>query len=399
MKCSIISASLRVCESMQRSRAQKHVFLYCEPIVLTAYLRFLRYLKHDSKRISIDLKVLGMGATIIVGGFFGDEGKGKIVAHVAFADKPAIIARGGVGPNAGHTIEVGRRKFGVRMIPSGFVYPDARLLIGAGVLVDPRVLLSEAGLLKVTKRVGVDYRCAIIETKHIETDKLDPYLSQTIGSTGTGCGPAAADRAKRTTTQAREVAELSPFLTDTAAEVNKALEAGKNVILEGSQGFGISLFYGTFPYVTSKDTTASQIAADIGVGPTRITETIVVFKTFPTRVGAGPFDTQMSEDDAKKLNIEEFGTVTGRQRRIGWWDPTMAKYSAMVNGATQVAITGLDKLDPSVKGANQYDELSARVKTFLREAETAVGVPFTLLSTGPELTEIVDLREEKLERA
>ena len=125
----------------------------------------------------------------------------------------------------------------------------------------------------------------------------------------------------------------------------------------------------------------------------------MVFKTFPTRVGAGPFDTQMSEDDAKKLNIEEFGTVTGRQRRIGWWDPTMAKYSAMINGATQVAITGLDKLDPSVKGANQYDELSARVKTFLREAETAVGVPFTLLSTGPELTEIVDLREEKLERA
>ena len=115
-----------------------------------------------------------MGATIIVGGFFGDEGKGKIVAHVAFADKPAIIARGGIGPNAGHTIEVGRRKFGVRMIPSGFVYPDARLLIGAGVLVDPRVLLSEAGLLNVTERVGVDYRCAIIETKHIETDKLDP---------------------------------------------------------------------------------------------------------------------------------------------------------------------------------------------------------------------------------
>ena len=115
-----------------------------------------------------------MGATIIVGGFFGDEGKGKIVAHVAFADKPAIIARGGIGPNAGHTIDVRGRKFGVRMIPSGFVYPDARLLIGAGVLVDPRVLLSEAGALKVTERVGVDYRCAIIETKHIETDKQDP---------------------------------------------------------------------------------------------------------------------------------------------------------------------------------------------------------------------------------
>jgi adenylosuccinate synthase len=340
-----------------------------------------------------------MGSTIVVGGFFGDEGKGKIVAHVAFADEPAIIARGGIGPNAGHTIEVSGRKFGVRMIPAGFVYPNARLLIGAGVLVDPRVLLSETELLEVAKRVGVDYRCAIIEKKHIDADKGDPYLSQTIGSTGTGCGPAAADRAKRTTIQASEVQELSPFLTDAVAEVHHALEAEKNVILEGSQGFGISLFYGTFPYVTSKDTTAAQIAADVGVGPTRIDETIVVFKTFPTRVGAGPFETQMSEEQAKKLDIEEFGTVTGRPRRIGWWDSKMAAYSAMINGATQVAITGLDRLDPTVKGADQYDELSPKVQTFVREAEKDVGVPFTLLSTGPELAEIVDLREEKLERA
>jgi len=340
-----------------------------------------------------------MGSTIVVGGFFGDEGKGKIVSHIAFTDKPVIIARGGIGPNAGHTIEVSGRRFGVRMIPSGFLYPNARLLIGAGVLIDPRVLLSETKLLEEAKRVGVDYRCAIIEKQHIAIDKDDPHLSRTIGSTGTGCGPAAADRARRTTIQAREVQELSPFLTDVAAETNQALEAEKNVILEGSQGFGISLFYGTFPYVTSKDTTASQIAADVGVGPTRIDETIVVFKTFPTRVGEGPFETQMSEGEAKKLEIEEFGTVTGRPRRIGWWDSKMAVYSAMINGATQVAITGLDKLDPDVRGVDKYDDLSTKVRTFLREAEEQVGVPFTLLSTGPELTEIVDLREGKLKRA
>ena len=340
-----------------------------------------------------------MGSTIIVGGFFGDEGKGKIVAHVAFADKPAIIARGGIGPNAGHTVEVKGRKYGVRMIPSGFVYPDARLLIGAGVLVDPRVFLSETTLLDVSQRIGIDYRCAIIETKHIDADRDDPHLAQTIGSTGTGCGPAAADRARRVTIQVREVRELSPFLTDAAAEVNRALVDEKNVILEGSQGFGISLFYGTFPYVTSKDTTASQLAADVGVGPTRIDETIVVFKTFPTRVGSGPFETQMRDEEARKLEIEEFGTVTGRPRRIGWWDSKMAAYSAMINGATQAAITGLDKLDPAVRGVNQYDDLSAKVRKFVREAEKDAGVPFTLLSTGPELAEIVDLREEKLNRA
>jgi adenylosuccinate synthase len=340
-----------------------------------------------------------MGSTIIVGGFFGDEGKGKIVAHMAFADKPTIIARGGIGPNAGHTIEVRGQKFGVRMIPSGFVYANARLLIGAGVLVDPRVLLSEIELVGEAKRVGVDHRCAIIEQKHITLDKEDPHLSLTIGSTGTGCGPAAADRARRTTIQASEVQELEPFLTDVAAETNQALKANENVILEGSQGFGISLYYGIFPYVTSKDTTASQIAADVGVGPTRIDETIVVFKTFPTRVGEGPFKTQMSEEEAKKLKIEEFGTVTGRQRRIGWWDPKMAAYSAMINGATQVAITGLDKLDPNVRGVDRYDDLSTKVKTFLRQAEDEVGIPFTLLSTGPELAEIIDLREEKLYHA
>jgi len=188
-------------------------------------------------------------------------------------------------------------------------------------------------------------------------------------------------------------------LTDVAAETNQALKANENVILEGSQGFGISLYYGIFPYVTSKDTTASQIAADVGVGPTRIDETIVVFKTFPTRVGEGPFKTQMSEEEAKKLQIEEFGTVTGRQRRIGWWDPKMAAYSAMINGATQVAITGLDKLDPNVRGVDRYDDLSTKVKTFLRQAEDEVGIPFTLLSTGPELAEIIDLREEKLYHA
>src|SRR5665647_1482078 len=176
-----------------------------------------------------------MGSTIIVGGFFGDEGKGKIVAHMAFADKPTIIARGGIGPNAGHTIEVRGRKFGVRMIPSGFVYANARLLIGAGVLVDPRVFLSEVELLEEATRIGVDYRCAIIETKHIALDKDDPHFSRTIGSTGTGCGPAAADRARRTTIQANKVKELEPFLTDVAAETNQALKAKENVILEGSQ--------------------------------------------------------------------------------------------------------------------------------------------------------------------
>lgn len=125
-----------------------------------------------------------MSCTIVVGGFFGDEGKGKIVAHLAYQDKPTIISRGGVGPNAGHTVQVGERSFGVRMIPSGFVYPDARLFIGTGVLVDPRVLLREVEEVGVRKRIFVDSRCGIIEEEHIRRDKGSEHLSKKIGEHG-----------------------------------------------------------------------------------------------------------------------------------------------------------------------------------------------------------------------
>lgn len=339
-----------------------------------------------------------MTATIIVGGLFGDEGKGKIVAHVAHSDRPVIIARGGVGPNAGHTVEVRGQRFGVRMVPSGFIYQKARLLIGAGVLVDPRVFQREVDMLKVRDRIGIDRRCSIIEEAHIEKDKGDKRLSGVIGTTGTGCGPANVERVMRSARQAKDVPELKDYIADAALEVNQALDRGKTVILEGSQGFGISLFYGTYPYVTSKDTSASQVASDVGVGPTRIDEVIVVFKAFPTRVGSGPFATEMPEEEAKRLGIQEFGTVTGRPRRIGRWDGEMARYSAMVNGATQAALTGIDKVDQSCHGATEWRELSEKAKQFVLKCEKDVGVPFTLISTGPEMSQIIDLREEKIRR-
>ena len=184
-----------------------------------------------------------MSATIVVGGFWGDEGKGKIIAHLAHTDKPTIIARGGVGPNAGHTVEINGQRFGVRMVPSGFVFKDAKLLIGAGVLVNPEVFLKEVELLKVKDRAGVDYRCAIIEPKHIETDRGSEHLSKKIGSTGTGCGPANVDRVNRVAKQAKDVPELKDFLADVPLEVNTALDKGEFVLIEGSQGFGLSLYY------------------------------------------------------------------------------------------------------------------------------------------------------------
>ncbi len=336
-----------------------------------------------------------MVTTIVVGGFFGDEGKGKIVAHIAHTDHPSIIARGGVGPNAGHTVVKDGVKYGVRMIPSGFIYEKARLLIGAGVLIDPSVLEREVEMLHAGDRLGVDYRCSIIEPKHIEEDKGTQYLAKKIGTTGTGCGPANKERVMRVAKQAKDVPGLAKYLTDVPQACNDAISRGESVIIEGSQGFGISLYYGTYPFVTSKDTSASALASDVGVGPTRIDEVVVVFKAFPTRVGEGPFATEMPPEEAKKLGIAEFGTVTGRARRIGHWDGKMARYSAMINGATQAAITGLDRIDPACKGATRWDQLSEEVKGFVMRAEKDAGVPFTLLSTGPGLDEIIDRRDGK----
>jgi len=335
-----------------------------------------------------------MGCTIIVGGFFGDEGKGKIVAHIARRDEPAIISRGGVGPNAGHTVNIGDKTYGVRMVPSGFVYEDALLCIGTGVLVDPRVFLSEVDSLGVKGRAFVDERCGIIDEAHIQRDKGSDHLSKIIGSTGTGCGPANADRVMRIGRQAKDVPELSEYLMDVPTEINETLDDGEFVLIEGTQGFGISLYFGTYPYVTSKDTSASQMAADNGVGPTRIDDVIVVFKAYPTRVGAGPFSTEMTPEEAEEHGIEEFGTVTHRKRRIGEWDGDMAHRSAMINGCTQAAITGIDRIDPDCFGCSDYDKLSKAAKEFIRKAEDDISAPVTLISTGPDISHIIDLRNE-----
>jgi adenylosuccinate synthase len=260
--------------------------------------------------------------------------------------------------------------------------------------VDPRVLKTEVDMLDVRGRIFVDLRCGIIEEDHIRRDKGSDHLAKTIGSTGSGCGPANSDRVMRSARLARDVPELKEYLIDVPMELNSALDRGERVLLEGTQGFGISLYYGTYPFVTSKDTSASQIAADNGVGPTRIDDVIVVFKAYPTRVGEGPFSTEMTREESDEMGIQEFGTVTHRQRRIGEWDGKMARYSAMINGCTQAAITGIDRIDEACFGATRYDQLTEKAITFLKKAECDIGAPITLISTGPDVAQIIDLRDE-----
>lgn len=334
--------------------------------------------------------------TILVGGQWGDEGKGKVVSYLALKDKPHIIARAGVGPNAGHTVRYKGKKYALRLTPSGFLYKKARLLIGAGVLVNPSVMLEEIKNFGIGKRIGIDERCGIIEEVHLERDKSSSHLSGKIGSTGTGCGPANMDRANRSLKLAGDVEALKPYLTDVVREVNEAADKGKKVFVEGSQGFGLSLFYGTYPYVTSKDTTAGMAAIDVGIGPRKVEDVIIVFKSFPSRVGSGPFPTEITKEKAEKLGIVEYGTVTGRRRRSGRFDFEMAKYAVMINSASQIALTCADYIDRSARGITSYEKLPQKVRSFVEDVEKKVGVPVTIISTGPELDETIDLREEKI---
>ena len=306
-----------------------------------------------------------MTTTIIVGGFWGDEGKGKIISYIAYKENPAIIARGGVGTNAGHTVVFKGKKYGLRMIPSGFTSEKSRLLIGAGVLVDPEVFFKEVKETNTSNRVGVDFQAGIIEKHHKDLDQQDAHFSKEIGTTGTGCGPANAERANRSIKLAKEIPELKPYLTDVSFEINKAIDEKKNVVLEGTQGTMLSLYHGTYPFVTSKDVSASQVCSDVGIGPTKVNEVIVVFKSFMTRVGAGPMPGTLSEEETNKRGWTEYGTVTGRMRKAAPIDFDIARKAVKLNGATQIALTKLDALYPEIAGATSIKKLSKEALKFV----------------------------------
>lgn len=333
-----------------------------------------------------------MPCLVTVGGFFGDEGKGKIIAYLAQKDNPAIAVRGGVGPNAGHTFAFEGKEYKVRMLPSAALNPGTRLLIGAGVLVNPQVLMNEIAMFHSEDRTYVDAQCGIIEQTHIDRDKSESHLKGTIGTTGTGTGPANADRALRTLKMAKDVPELSLYIEDVSNSVNFALESNEKVLVEGTQGTYLSLFHGGYPYVTSKDITASGICSDIGIGPKRVDDVLVVFKAYVTRVGGGPLDNELSEDEAKKRGWLEFGSVTGRQRRAAPFDFNLAKKSIRLNSATQLAVTKLDVMFPGCAGARQYDKMPQDARKYIEEIEGELGVKVTLIGTGPDLADVVDRR-------
>ncbi|MEM2099430.1 MAG: adenylosuccinate synthetase [Candidatus Bathyarchaeia archaeon] len=333
-----------------------------------------------------------MPCTVIVGAFWGDEGKGKIISYLALKDKLDFCVRTG-SVNAAHTVWNEGKKYALHMVPAAFLYEKCRLLIAAGANVHVARFLEEVELTKVQGRIGIDQNASIIEEKHSIQDKTSAHLKG-LGTTGWGVGPALEERVRRTAKLAKEIPELQPYIADATTEVNDGIDSGKKVLLEGTQGFMLSLFHGTYPYVTGRDTGAAAICSEAGVGPTRVDNVLIVYKSFITRVGAGPLPGELTKEEAIKKGWFETAAGTGRDRRSAPFDFELAKKTAKINGATQAALTKIDSIFPKCQGVRKFDDLPSEAKSFVKEVENRTGVPVVLIGTGPEALDIIDRRKE-----
>ena len=332
-----------------------------------------------------------MVVDIVVGGFWGDEGKGKIISYLVKKRNPSVVARGGVGPNAGHTIIVDGKVYKLRMVPSAIGGKEVeKFLIGPGVLINPEVFLQEVSTTEIEGRAFVDPQCGIISDKHRKIDSTDSYLKDKIGTTGSGSGPANEERVRRSLTLAKDVDELQPYLIDVPGEIHKALKKGESVLLEGTQATYLSLFHGSYPYVTTKDVTASAICSDVGIGPTVVTDVTIVFKAYVTRVGKGFLPDELSEEETINRGWTEYGTVTKRLRRAAPFNAKLARRSIDLNSATRVAITKLDVLFPTDRGKTAFDALSDEAKNWIYTTEKDLGMKIHFIGTGPADIEIID---------
>ncbi|MGA1690004.1 MAG: adenylosuccinate synthase, partial [Candidatus Nanopelagicaceae bacterium] len=334
-----------------------------------------------------------MPAIVLLGAQWGDEGKGK--ATDLLGDKVKYVVRYQGGNNAGHTVVIGKEKYALHLLPSGILTPSCIPVIGNGVVIDPAVLLEEIlGLNERgvdTSKLKISTNAHLITPYHRTIDKVsERFLGKSkIGTTGRGIGPAYADKINRIGIRIQDLFDpsilrqklegalrdknqvlikvfnrkgievddvldeylgyaeiLKPYVTDTSLLLNQALDKGEVVLLEGSQGTLLDVDHGTYPFVTSSNPTAGGASTGSGIGPTKISRVIGIVKAYTTRVGSGPFPTELFDEDGEKLRSigGEFGVTTGRSRRTGWYDALIARYAVRVNGLTDFFLTKLDVL-------------------------------------------------------
>lgn len=340
-----------------------------------------------------------MSAEVLVGGQFGSEGKGKIAAYLAPEHDMAI--RTG-GPNAGHTIEHEGRYYKMQTIPVSFVNKNCALAIGAGGLIDLDILSREIRETGIGKgRLLIDPQAGIIDPRH---SQAEADLKKRIGSTGKGVGTAIAAKTLRDPDfrLARDIPELEEYLGDVAGYANRFLDEGKKVFLEGTQGFGLSLQHGFYPFVTGRDITAGSIAADAGISPRSIEDITMVLRTYPIRVAgnSGPLANEVDWETVTRESgyptpLIERTTVTNNVRRVGRFDMDLVQRATMINRPTQIALMFIDYLDFQNKGKQDFDELTQKSKDFVHRIEDETGTPITLIGTGPRNGDIIDLRGQK----
>ena len=348
-----------------------------------------------------------MPVTVVVGGQFGSEGKGKICAHLAVTDDVDYMVRCG-GPNSGHTVYVGSERYQLRQVPAGFVNPHTRLLIAPGALIDPSVFLQEVEMCGLgPDRIGIDKQAGIIEEIDLLNERaLD--LSGRLGSTGTGVGSAVSRRVLREPDfrMAKDHPDLKPFVTSIRDELATVLRSDRSVVVEGTQGFGLSLYHADeWPYRTSRDTTAHSFLSEVGLG-VRDFEVIMAIRTYPIRVAgrSGPLPKETTWEEVQResgypYSIEEFTTTTKRLRRVAKFDWAVVKQAVVANAPTQIALHGADYLDYANYGVTGWSGLTATTRQFVNGLEAKTGVPVGFVGTGPTDKHIVDRRDTNNSRS
>jgi adenylosuccinate synthase len=341
--------------------------------------------------------------TIVVGGQYGSEGKGKTVALLARAGAPVVVRCG--GPNSGHTTSVNGRDLIVRQLPAGISNPASLLLIAAGCVVDERLLRDEVAFLGITRdRLVVDPRAVLLTPE----DRLREASNvSAIGSTASGTGAALMRRMGRSTDV--RLAEHSKSLREfarvesTAALVHDALQKNRDVIVEGTQGFALSLFHGpVFPFVTARDTTAAGFCSEVGVSPRQVTDVVVVIRTFPIRVGgnSGPLPDEISwetirEESRAPIVEREFTSVTRRLRRVARFDLTSVVNACRYNAPTRLAVMGVDRLDYDNRGIESPADLSDVAMRWIDNLQRSTEVRVGFVGTGFSTYEAVNMDDSK----
>lgn len=347
---------------------------------------------------------------VIVGGEYGSEGKGNIAFYMA--PEYQVLMRVG-GPNAGHTVPTVPTPYTHRLLPSGTQSNQtAKILIGPGATLDLEVLLREIAECEVDSgRLLIDSQAMIIE----EADKTAEQAAvAAIGSTGKGGGAAAARRinGRNNTVEpavrlARDVPELAAFVGSSSDALESAYAADERILLEGTQGTGLSIFHGEYPYVTSRDTTTAGTLAEAGIAPHRVNRVIMVTRTYPIRVASphdatsGPMGQEIdwqdiadrSGHDVDKLRGTERGSVSGNKRRVAEFSWHQMRRAAELNGATDIALTFTDYIDKSNADARRYDQLSSETIQFIEDVERVAGAPVTLIATRFDRRSVIDRRE------